>query len=124
MFVTYPCHQHNIQFSARTSEMAVLLSCPSTFSHYIAFRRKFLSLACYATKLTFVLCIITSLSGPYVTNAGGDIKLKQRSTVTSSLLMVTDSTPTCITSLPTYWGRVYEEVLGDVHLYKVTCLVV
>jgi len=32
MFVKYACHQHNIQFSARTSEMAVLLSCPTTFS--------------------------------------------------------------------------------------------
>jgi len=92
--------------------------------HYIGFRGKCLSLACYATKLTFVLCIRTALSAPYVTNAGGYIKLKQRSTVTSSLLMVTDSIPACITSLPTYWGRVYEEVLGDIHLYKIACLVV
>jgi len=84
----------------------------------------FLSLARYATKLTLVLCIITALSGPYVTKAGGDIKLKQRSTVTLSLLMVTDSIPTCITNLPTYWGRLYEEVLGDIHLCKITRLVV
>jgi len=32
MFVTYVCHQHNMQLLARTSEMAVLLLCPSTFS--------------------------------------------------------------------------------------------
>jgi hypothetical protein len=92
--------------------------------HYIAFRRKFVSLACYATKHTFVLCIITALSGPYVTNAGGDIKLKQRRTVASSLLLVTDLIPACITSLPTYRGRGYEEVPGDIHLYKIASLVV
>ena len=92
--------------------------------HYIAFRRKFLSLPYYATKLTFVLSITTALSGPYVTNAGCDIKLKQRNTVTSSFLVVTDSIPKCISSLPTYWGRVDEEVLGDIHLYQVACFVV